>query len=404
MESSRRRRSREAAAPHRRASTLAGGEYESFEASLLEAARKSTYARTNWDGDLQMRPTSSRELVSTSHSHSRASAAARATASSRTPSQDSSRPWLKDTDRPAGMLHSLYGPTSREQLTLRTLHHKAEATAAKIDAARDAVLREEDERIGLEEGFIARRRLQRNAQRAEFQRERAISHLVSLQPSALHAIRDAAYLQRKSPRDFQKHIYRNWVVEKKARPTPWGEASKGDLAGLQAVLEDKRAPQPVDAVDLASRETALFVAIRHRNMPMVKYLFSHGASASHRDKMDSTPLHVAAAYADDPEIFSDLVARGADINAKDLFGATPLMNAVQSMQVLAVRELLRLGASPLLRNTTGHTAFQIVEEIASKLVADELVAKVTQIKDLLREAIAAAKTQFAKLHARQVRM
>jgi ankyrin repeat protein len=54
-----------------------------------------------------------------------------------------------------------------------------------------------------------------------------------------------------------------------------------------------------------------------------------------------------------------LVESGADINAADKNGATPLHRAVRGRCARAVKFLLKAGADPTLRNKPGSTAFHL---------------------------------------------
>eukprot|EP01108_Squamamoeba_japonica_P000752 TRINITY_DN1271_c0_g1_i1.p2 TRINITY_DN1271_c0_g1~~TRINITY_DN1271_c0_g1_i1.p2 ORF type:complete len:123 (+),score=60.40 TRINITY_DN1271_c0_g1_i1:61-429(+) len=68
----------------------------------------------------------------------------------------------------------------------------------------------------------------------------------------------------------------------------------------------------------------------------------------------STPLQQAADYGH-VELIRYLAQKGADVNAKDNFGNTALLNAVYEGHTGAVKELLKLGANTSVKGPDGKT-------------------------------------------------
>ena len=68
-----------------------------------------------------------------------------------------------------------------------------------------------------------------------------------------------------------------------------------------------------------------------------------------------TPLHwaVAGAYGDKAVMVSLLLQMGANPNAKDKHGNTPLHDAANDGHIAVIKALLRAGASPKSRNKRG---------------------------------------------------
>lgn len=100
----------------------------------------------------------------------------------------------------------------------------------------------------------------------------------------------------------------------------------------------------------------LYKAVSQGNYNQVKNLLAAGADVSFVVKDwcgESTLLH----YAPTAEIVKELLSYGAEVDAKDYNGKTPLLNAVSQRKDLAlVIELLENGADPNARNIQGTTA------------------------------------------------
>jgi hypothetical protein len=92
-----------------------------------------------------------------------------------------------------------------------------------------------------------------------------------------------------------------------------------------------------------SQTDALFRATREGNTDMVKSLVSSpGADVNATDERGSTPLLEAARYGHE-DIARVLIAAGADLKAKDKDGKTALMLAVQGDHDEVVRILKQAG-------------------------------------------------------------
>jgi ankyrin repeat protein len=88
---------------------------------------------------------------------------------------------------------------------------------------------------------------------------------------------------------------------------------------------------------------ALFRATREGNTEMVKSLVSSpGADVNAKDERGSTPLLEAARYGHN-DIARVLIAAGADLKVKDKDGKTALMLAVQGNHDEVVRVLKQAG-------------------------------------------------------------
>ena len=68
---------------------------------------------------------------------------------------------------------------------------------------------------------------------------------------------------------------------------------------------------------------SLHEAAEHGRKPVVEWLLDHGAEVNAKDKNGDTPLHFAAFFGH-RDVAELLLANQAEINAKDSNGVTPL--------------------------------------------------------------------------------
>lgn len=141
----------------------------------------------------------------------------------------------------------------------------------------------------------------------------------------------------------RKRVFR-WT--QKSRPTHWTrqvEAMKTSvpfsiLLACCLIFGNCAHQRPRSA-----QTDALFRATREGNTDMVKSLVSSpGADVNATDERGSTPLLEAARYGHN-DITRVLIAAGADLKAKDKDGKTALMLAVQGNHDEVVRVLKQAG-------------------------------------------------------------
>jgi len=111
-------------------------------------------------------------------------------------------------------------------------------------------------------------------------------------------------------------------------------------------------------------DTALHVAAAAYQADIAKELVARGADVNARNRRGAQPIHYAATGQPASErwnpraqanILTYLLRSGADPNAVDKNGVTPLHRAVRTRCAAAVRVLLANGADPLRENGSGST-------------------------------------------------
>ena len=103
-------------------------------------------------------------------------------------------------------------------------------------------------------------------------------------------------------------------------------------------------------------------------MPIVQYLIDQGADVNAKDDTGNTPLHRAAANGNN-EAVKFLVSRGADVNAKSSNSGTPLhLAALLNSDVETVKFLVSMGADVNAAYADGTTPFDAAREAGNVAV------------------------------------
>jgi hypothetical protein len=119
-----------------------------------------------------------------------------------------------------------------------------------------------------------------------------------------------------------------------------------ELVGLRGV-------SPSAANFSGEKRTALHYA---KGTAVVKYLIAAGANVNARDAAGQTPLFLIDHAS--PAKIKALLAAGANPNARDANGMTPLFMYPDSPDI--IRALIRAGANPNLKNNRGDTALRFL--------------------------------------------
>lgn len=196
---------------------------------------------------------------------------------------------------------------------------------------------------------------------------------------------------------------------KSEHPAVWVMTTKGDDQVLNRILDSIA---DIDVCDQGGK-TLLFAAIEADRADWVTNFIERGANLNHRDSLGGTALHVASQtsatmvelllphFADlNPRDFSlrtplhrtektdsirALVAAGADINARDRTGNTPLVTAIntgyyakmptfQDKYRPAMMELMALGADLDAQNDREESARSLIKHYKIKELQRALAA------------------------------
>ncbi len=145
---------------------------------------------------------------------------------------------------------------------------------------------------------------------------------------------------------------RNWVG---FAPTMWA-AARGSQSEVDFLLT-----HGAKLNDLSPYGSSLSFALMGRHEKLALYLISKGADI-HAKRLDGACPLILAAQSGCPEVVSTLIKRGENLNVQDVAGDTALICAARTGQVEIIKILLKAGA-PV--NTADHKGKTALMEAAS---------------------------------------
>jgi ankyrin repeat protein len=123
----------------------------------------------------------------------------------------------------------------------------------------------------------------------------------------------------------------------------------------------------------ALADSPLADAIENSRRDLILELIEQGADVNAAQGDGTTPLHWAA-YQLDAALVERLLERGAQANTTNRYGASPLSEAVKAANAGIVAQLLKAGADVHAANGDGETALMLAARTGSTAVASALLA------------------------------
>jgi ankyrin repeat protein len=161
-------------------------------------------------------------------------------------------------------------------------------------------------------------------------------------------------------------------------PTIHDAALRADVETVELLLNEN--PSLIN-VEAGRGKTPLHLAVtsgHERTDELVTLLLDRGADPNAHDVTGMTPLHVAAGWTTRSRA-GLLIEGGADVNALDALGNTPLHEAALEGRVAMTHFLLKSGASPGMKNGSGETPLDLAELGGFERIATMLRAELPVI-------------------------
>jgi ankyrin repeat protein len=150
-----------------------------------------------------------------------------------------------------------------------------------------------------------------------------------------------------------------------ALPTPAAAQFTESYKFLEAVrkkdgaevtkLLDEGGPNLINTRDYTTGESALHIVTNKRDLTWMRFLVGKGANVNARDSKGMTPLVVAVNY-NFVEGAEFLIGQSARLDESNNAGETPLITAVHNHNLDIMRVLLTAGADPDRADNSGRSA------------------------------------------------
>ncbi len=116
----------------------------------------------------------------------------------------------------------------------------------------------------------------------------------------------------------------------------------------------------------------LHIAVKNRNLKLVKLLLRNKADIDIQDNNGLTPLHYATGQKR-YKIVKYLILHGADIDIKNRYGITPLHQAAFSGDLKTVEFLIQAGADIWTKNNLGATPYDLAKAKKREQIANYIL-------------------------------
>lgn len=127
----------------------------------------------------------------------------------------------------------------------------------------------------------------------------------------------------------------------------------------------------LNETDCSGRNALMYALVDNLDIEIIRLLIKSGVQVNSTDNQKWTPLHYAT-NAQNLEAVKSLLENNAEIEAKDIFGNTPLWRCVMNnnSNPEIIQLLLKKGASPNNKNNSGNSARDIAIKLGNNQILE----------------------------------